>query len=490
MAALSVGTTGCSSGDGVNEGGKLDLPSKRNSNLHIYSSGQNLHHALDALPRGGKSLDEICKTPSSNKVWRGFCGSNGNSRTVINSLRQLFSVVGVTSEDLTSCTTNSVSLVKNGGSVLNPRCIRFSSRGNDADFVAVGFQRDDLTLVELVARDPVTRKLHFYLGDFELPCEKTEQGCQPGAFFVEASESNWASFSLYEDKVLKNTAMDCTTCHQPGGVNTSKRLIMAEAEFPWTHWFDKETTCGKSLFADFEKAHAGETFYAGTSLAKLKQSEAVALEEAVFNNGFKGRSHGNNFFESLQISFEVGQTNGQPETNANQSFSDTWEEEFNRRNAMLGLDVFGGVSMPYRDCKQSDPNKLDFYSNKLSQYIKGSIDLSEVPELHHVNLSDETALRERGMLVGRGTTGKALLKRACIACHNNNLDQSITRANFNAQDLTKNSAEDFDTAIYRLRMVKGDLQLMPPKNYIDLTEEEVLDLISYLTEAKRSLASE
>ncbi|MCB0420978.1 MAG: hypothetical protein KDD61_08280, partial [Bdellovibrionales bacterium] len=472
---LLLFSLGCSEGNIEQASGSTSKAPT--SQIHIYSSGTELIDALTVLPRGTQSLVEVCKVKNNSRLWTTFCNSSPPN---ITSLRQLFAALGVTDESNTSCTTNSVSLVRNGTSVLNPRCIRFSSRSADSDLVAVGFQRDETTLVEIVAKDPLTKKLHFYLGDFELACEQSESGCPKGVFFTEAAESNWARFSLYEDKILRNTALDCTTCHQPGGLNAPKRLIMAEMEFPWTHWFDKGTDCGQSLLEDFNKAHIGESFYAGTALSKFSTLEAFTLDSFIAANGFSGRSNGNNYFDSLQIEIEVNTTAGQPQTNINQSHSDTWTAEYNRRNALLALDVFGGTGFPYRDCKQSDPLKIDHFSQKLIQFNKGQIAIDQLPPLNEVNLSSEQALRERGLMAPTGLTGPALLKRACLACHNNHLDQTISRANFNAQNLAKNTKDQINNAIYRLRMVKSDLWLMPPKHYLDLSEEEVLTLINYL----------
>lgn len=444
-------------------------------NSLIPSSGLKLENALDKLPKNQQSLDVICSKSGSDKFRKAFCQTN---RPQIKGLRDLYSVLGISINDTNfSCTTNSVSLVRNEVSVLNPRCIGFTRIQQDAEALAIGYQRGELTLVEIVARDPQNKELAFFLVDYELPCEKKPDGCQSGEYFVESSESGWVNLSFYEDVSLVNTAFDCTNCHQPGGHGTQKKLRMAEASLPWTHWMSSDTECGKSLTSDFETAHSGEGFYAGIPLQLFSRMKAENLEFFVNNNGFKGRTHGNDFYNSFQIESEITEN---PDV-----LSPTWFEEYERRNLFLGLDSFGGVSMPYSKCKQSDPDRLNSFTKKYRAAASGQASLSSVPMLNKVNKDSETDLRDRGLLAANHLDDRQLLERACLPCHNSRVDSSISRSKFNVELLGANSLETIDRAIERVRMSDDDLEKMPPRLFLNLLDTEKQRLISYLSSIKR-----
>lgn len=444
-------------------------------NSLIPSSGLKLENALDDLPKNQKSLDVICAKSGSDKFRRTFCQPN---RPQIKSLRDLYSILGVSINDTNfSCTTNSVSLVRNDVSVLNPRCISFTRVQQDAEALAIGYQRGELTLVEIISRDPQSKELAFYLLDYDLPCEKKPGGCQSGEYFVESSEAGWVNLSFYEDVSLVNTAFDCTNCHQPGGHGTEKKLRMAEASLPWTHWMSSDTDCGKSLTSDFEAAHGGEGFYAGIPLQRFPRMKAENLEFFVNNNGFKGRTHGNDFYNSFQIESEITEN---PDV-----LSPTWFEEYERRNLFLGLDSFGGVSMPYSKCKQSDPDRLNSFTKKYRAAVSGQASLASVPFLSKVNKDSEIDLRDRGLLAAQHLDDKQLLERACLPCHNSKVDSSISRAKFNAELLGSNSLATIDRAIERVRMANDDLEKMPPKLFLNLLDTEKQRLINYLASVKR-----
>lgn len=439
---------------------------------------------LDGFPRGAASLQAICQNAGADRFTSTFCGNNPPT---ITSLQQLYNALGLNNAANSACTTNSVSLVKNETSVLNPRCIRFSANGQDADATAVGYLRAELTFAEVVARDPNSGALRFFLVDFDLPCEKTPQGCSHAELYSQSAESNWAEVSFYEDTQLQNTVLDCTMCHQPGGPNAQKALRMAETDDPWRHWFRDNRTCGQTLLNDFMTAHGDETAYAGMTMNQISDSDPQRLERFVEQNGFQGAANGNNFFNSNNIENQTDQTAGQPQSNANTSTSNTWTNGFNQRSSLQNLTAFGGVLMPYRDCKQSDPQKLPDFTNTFRQVINGARPPEDMPNLPDVNLSSETALRERGLLPRATTDARALLTNACMSCHNNNLNQNISRARFNAQDLTRNSAAVYDTAIDRIKRAKNDLRRMPPKTFMDLTPQEIQILTDFFTQQKAAI---
>lgn len=252
---------------------------------------------------------------------------------------------------------------------------------------------------------------------------------------------------------------------------------MAEASLPWSHWLSSDTDCGKALISDFTAAHGRENFYAGIPILSFSSVKALNLELFVNNNGFTGRSHGNDFFNSFLIEKEITERPDLP--------SPTWTEEYKRRNKSLALDVFGGVAMPYPHCRQSNEVRLSSYTKRFSEAVSNKTKLADVPVLSEVNRDSEEDLRARGLMADKELTDSELLKRACLACHNSRLDQSLDKSRFNVERLDLNSTETIDKAINRLAMENEDLEKMPPKLYLNLNESEKRRLMDYLRALKR-----
>ena len=69
-----------------------------------------------------------------------------------------------------------------------------------------------------------------------------------------------------------------------------------------------------------------------------------------------------------------------------------------------------------------------------------------------------------------GASGESVLLQACGQCHNERLDQSLSRANFRA-DLEGMSRRAKDAAIERLKLPSSDPRAMPPALLRVLTPE-------------------
>lgn len=429
-----------------------------------------------SMPQGAASLAALCgMNTGSDKFTQVFCGANPPT---ITSLASLHAALGLTNAANTACTTASGSISKAETSVLTPRCIRFSLPGLDPNAVAIAYLRSAKTMVEIVSRD-ANQGMRFYLLKFDLPCEATNS-CTPADYMKLSAESNWQNVSFYEDKQLKNTIMDCTSCHQPGGVNTEKRLLMVETQDPWSHWFHKNRPCGKTLLDDFNAAHTSSGRYADMSITEVNNSDPNRLQAFVENNGFFGVQFGNNIYDSNQILYETGLSSGQPVSNANTGTSATWQNLFNQRVTGANRLRFGGTALPYHDCKQSDPSKLQSMIANYVGVVNGSVPSSAAQNLAHVNLSTPEALAKRFLTPVLGPkTAQQILANACLSCHNSSLDQSISRARFNAEDLSRNSAAVYGSARARIKRGHEDLYVMPPGNFMTLNADEIATLDAF-----------
>ena len=437
--------------------------------------------ALLALPKGADQLAVVCGRGHRDAVLDGLCRPGAQ----IHSLKDLQSAVhlfdGPRPPQL-ALTGHSTSLVERTVSSINPRAIIFTApsqppttQANDGSFVAdpgfvaMGFARGE-QFVELIAHDAQADALDFYLVRFRQKCNAS--GCRPGDLYTPAVESGWTDLTVYEDEDLKNTLLDCRHCHQPDGPGTRKMLRMQERRAPWTHWFRNNLNepGGVSLLADFLAAHDGED-YAGipAQLLSTPRNDPLVLEALVDNNSISPQP---NEFNGARIEREVKQSApAQPDVNDPMGDSPTWQQI--RRNAVAGR----AIPVPYHDVKVTDAGKLA-RATEAYRRVRAGGDPAMLPELSDVLLS--AGLADMGLQPTPGLDGGALLVEMCARCHNQSLDQGLSRARFDATRLAEMSRAEKDAAIQRL-MLSDDTPLkMPPTRFSRLSPDDISRAVTFL----------
>jgi cytochrome c553 len=336
------------------------------------------------------------------------------------------------------------------------------------DLVVMGFVRGE-QFAELIAGDPSTNQLNFFLVRFEQDCNERAGGCTRGELLTPAVESNWRRVTIYEDHDVQNTTVDCKQCHQPGGEGTPKVLRMQELRNPWTHFLRNNNDGGRALIADYEAAHGTQETYAGIPGAMIAASEPRLLEDLIRDNGFGDQP---NEFPSRRIEREVqSSSRGQPEDNSTPGSSETWTELYER---FVRGEV---IAPPYHDVKVTDPRKLSTMTKAYQDYRAGILAMDELPDIRDVLL--DAGLRDMGFMVKAGQSGAQILVNACAQCHNSHLNQTISRARFNV-DLSRMSRAEKDLAIRRLKLPAHDARRMPPDRVRLLTPQEIELLIKEL----------
>jgi hypothetical protein len=144
--------------------------------------------------------------------------------------------------------------------------------------------------------------------------------------------------------------------------------------------------------------------------------------------------------------------------------SPTWREGYER--ARRGE----AITFPYHDVKVTDASKLAHMTEVYQAYRRGEIEQAQLPDISDVFPDDPLQLAEMGFMTEPGMSGEAVLLQACSLCHNERLDQSVSRARFRA-DLTGVSRAERDLAIARLRLPEDDPHAMPPPRLRTLTQE-------------------
>jgi mono/diheme cytochrome c family protein len=414
---------------------------------------------LALLQHGPEQTAEVCERSGDDLVRDVFCAEEPAEITSLIELREAFGL------DLTTLggvngiavTGHSTSLSSRSVSAINPRVIVVQLETPPIELIAIAFARGE-QFSEIVVRDRKDSELRFYLVGFRQACNEKDDGCTPGDLLTPAIERNWREVTLYAEPDLANTVLDCATCHQPDGPGTPKLIRMQELETPWTHWFFRSNEGGQALLADYFAAK-GDEAYAGMTADQIENAHPGNLSMLAI---FSGTLEQPNQFDSRAIEEEVRASEagdgGAPGESA------TWRTLY--RRAQRGE----AIAVPYHNVKVTDPDKLASMTAAYQAYREGELRRAELPDIRDVFPDDPQRLAEMGVMTEPGADGEAVLLQACGQCHNERLDQSLSRANFRA-DLEGMSRAAKDAAIARLKLPLDDPRAMPPALLRTLTPE-------------------
>jgi hypothetical protein len=429
-----------------------------------------------ALRVGKAQRDALCGRKRSDLVTDLFCADDEPSIDSLAQLRAALDLVtfGGMAEEGFAITGHSTSLVSRSVSAINPRIIYMRPPGvRGGELISMAFARGE-QFTELVVRDRVSSQLTFYLVTFTQACNDAEGGCLPGDLLTEAVETDWKRLDVYIEDDLVNTPLDCLVCHQPDGPGTPKLLRMQELAPPWNHWFFNLSEGGHAIMDDYLAAKGDEPF-AGVAGREVYESNPGLLSSTLF---FLGSGQQPNAFVSADIEREViasaaAKGGNQPMDNSVPGESPTWNAIYER--ARRGE----AISVPYHDVKVTDPVKLARMTQAYTDYREGRITRAELPDIRDVYPDDPTLLARMGFATEPGLKGKDLLLQACAQCHNDRLDQTVSRARFNV-DLQGLSQQQKELAAARIMMSPDNPGVMPPARFRSLSDEAKAELIDHI----------
>jgi mono/diheme cytochrome c family protein len=424
-----------------------------------------------SLLTGEEQTARVCDSGQEDLVHRVFCAED---RPEINNLHDLQLALGLDPAVLggfsgSALTGHSTSLSKRSISAINPRVIMFRmvvdllDEGRaPVEFVTLAFNRGE-QFAELAIMN-AEREYHFYVVKFQQECNERPDGCLPGELLTESIEHNWRNVTLYDEKALQNTILDCATCHQPDGPDTPRMLRMQEFDDPWTHWFFSSTSGGRALVEDYTAAKGDE------SVAGLPREDIGAVSPGGLETVVGGRDHYQpNQFHSQPIEKEIIESaalegGNQPLDNRVPGTSPTWQLAYDasRRGEF--------IPAPYHNVKVTDPDKLERATEAYQAYKRGELAAEELPDLRDVFPDDHARLAEMGISTQPGLSGEEVLLQACSQCHNERLNQDQSRARFRA-DLQGLSRAEKDVAIERLMLPRSSVHAMPPARLRILSKE-------------------
>jgi hypothetical protein len=414
---------------------------------------------LEGLPTGAAQWADLCAKGYGDMISAKFCaGGAPPSITSIKELEQLLGLAMVPNPNNDPALNTNVRVTLTGHSTglglrnvtpLTPRAFLMTPPNTTAPnptYQVIAFSRGE-PFVELVANDPNANTLRFFLIRFHPACEAT--GCTHADLLTPTIESGWTDYTIYDDATIKNTTLDCLNCHQPGGPSTQKILRMQELANPWAHWFYIEHQPNSDTMNDFHLAHGTED-YAGIPMDRINPSRPISLQRLVSNNGFLAQP---NAFDTTKIETEI----------ATSGSSATWD-------AMYAKTVAGQqIPTPYFTV-QTDPAKVAPMITAYQQTMAGTLPRDQMPNIADTFL--DSALPDMSIRPAAGLDGKGILVHMCQMCHNDKLDQSVTRARFDVTKLSALSRMEKDEAIRRLQLPEADAKHMPPARFHMLSDAE------------------
>jgi hypothetical protein len=425
----------------------------------------------------------LCARPRDDAVRDIFCkGSNLN----VSSLRELairlgISVLPVDMDEATAAQItleptarvphavllgHSTALSGQLVSPINPRAILL----NDATLIA--FQRG-VQKVEIVTAERGTKRPNLYLLTFKQACNVQPSGCTPGNLYTLGVERDWTSVVLQDDEDLKNTPLDCRQCHQRN--RETPVLLMRELQAPWLHFFffDNELSAaangnllrGRALVQDYLSAKGAES-YAGLAAAELRQTAGVTLQALV-------RSATLQFDPAISAQVEANTSAGRA------ARSESWDRDYAafKRGEQL--------SLPYFAERATDAKKQAALTDAYARYRRGELSAAALPDLADIYPDDPQVRAEIGLQTEPGASPAETLIQACGACHNDALDQTISRARFSIA-LSRMARDELDLAIARIERPAESEDVMPPHGMRQLDTQGRARLLLYLKGNQRS----
>jgi hypothetical protein len=445
----TLGTDGGSGGGGGGDGGD-----------HVDAAMPPVDsNPLSGLPTGAAQWNAVCAKHYGDMISAKFCA--GTTPPVLSSLADLEALLGLTVKPnpnadpdpdtnvLATLTSESTGLGLRSVNPITPRAFLMTpsllGAPNDT-YQVLSFSRGE-PFVEMVANDPVAQTLRFYLLRFHHACEAT--GCTHADLQTPTIESDWTCYSLYDDQAIANTTLDCLNCHQPQGPGTKKILRMQELASPWEHWFYPEQPDTLQIFQAFQAAHPSED-YAGIPFQNLFTTRPEWMMQLLENNGFSRQP---NAFDTSTIDDELATSGTSP----------TWNRIYGK--ALAGLEI----PVPYYG-NPADRTKLQAMIEAYRQTMDGTLPPAQMPDVSDTMM--DSALSDLSIRPKPGLDGRGILVQMCQMCHNSRLDQTLSRARFNVQQLDQLPRIEKDLAIWRLQLPPADKHAMPPVRFHELSAAE------------------
>jgi hypothetical protein len=445
---------------------------------------------LSRIGTGEEQLERLCSRGAKDRVATVLCDPAKNQ---IRSLAELYRALRLEqAEDRRiAVTTHSLSLSARTVSSVNPRVFVFApdtagTRQLDHEgVVATAFARGE-QLVELAALDPTTYEYHFYLLRFSQAC--SEVGCTAEDLLTERVEQNWTGWSLYSDDDLKDTPLDCISCHRPFGAGTRKILLMRQVNDPWMHWGDFRGGDERMCAGTLPEGVKPQVIATADGLELLRTLEGPTGRYAgVPVSELQAAPSGENISDFLVDAENLVRASPVPpypyeqlafltrETLCERFYlgtSPSWDE--GRRES-----VSRGLHQPYYGPDLLAPEqRARLKAGRAVLFDKQGSSAFDVAS----SLVSEEAASAIGFVPREQDTASELLRGMCVRCHSHEAEPGSRRARFNVEALEHIDPATFRAVRERLSLPKTSARVMPPRRVGELPDWAISRVLDHLRE--------
>ena len=458
--------------------------------------GIALHAPEDAwlarIGTGPAQTARVCGRGATDRVATALCDK---ATPPIRGLADLYRALRLdqTGERLVAVTTHSLGLSARTVSALNPRVLVYQDISHKRrrvayeEVVVTGFARGE-QLVELAALDPGNYEYNFYLLRFTQACNRTR--CTPEDLLTEKVESGWIEWTLYSERDLEDTPLDCASCHLPFGVGTHKMLLMRQEFDPWMHWSDfrggdERTLCRTADFEgsvgkivavaeglDLLRAVEGVGGrYAGVPVAELHATESgkvfatyvVDAEGLIRNSPYRPSDYRYEQagFATREVLCERFHTGTSP----------TWDR--------LRRDAFAhGLPVPFYGPDVVDAERrVEVAADRIAFLRRHAADDAFAVAASFIAADVAGAV---GFVPRPGDSAPEILRAMCVRCHTAATDQRLRRARFDAESIDQIGPVVATAIRRRLSLPRMSPELMPPLRVGELPPWAIARIDRYL----------
>lgn len=445
---------------------------------------------LSSIGTGAEQLRRVCDRGAADRIATVLCDESTNR---IEGLQDLYRALRLEqpAERLVAAATHSLGLSARIVSSANPRALVFTNSsvyGETLDYeevVATAFTRGEQQ-VELVGLDPATYEYNFYLLRFAQRCNATH--CTPEDLLTERIEGGWTNWSLYSDRDLVDTPLDCVTCHLPFGPGSRKMLLMRQSIDPWMHWGDfrggDERLCGEpkvegappqvvitaeglDLLQELEGANGR---YAGVPVPELHAAlSGDYLSDFLVDADNLIRASPVAPYPYEQLNFHTREVSCE---RFYQGTSPTWDEE--RRASMAR-----GLPQPFYAPDVLAPEQRARLENGRAALLAGESGSAFDVAASLLSLETATAI---GFLPREQDSAPEILRALCVRCHAHDTESGLNRARFDVESLDSIDPATFQTVRQRLTLPKTSPLVMPPRRVGELPDWAITRVLDYLSD--------
>ncbi len=442
---------------------------------------------LGAIGTGAAQMARVCGRGAKDRVASVLCGPTAAS---IRSLTDLHRALGLgePANRYVAATTHSLGLSARVVSAANPRSFVYTSKRIPIpyeDLVVTSFARGE-QLVELVALDPATIDYNFYLLRFEQACNASR--CTPDDLLTVKLESGWTGFTLYADKDLEDTPLDCLSCHQPFGAGTHKQLVMRQTATPWLHWdfrgIDEDRICyeqtmpypgrwipgdGLELMARLEGANGRHGGIPVSELVETPSGERFSLFLTEAENTIRESAYPAGYLYA-QLDYD---SSGPLCEWLQKGTRELWEKS-------RATSMSKGLPQPYHSQDVSDPERRAEVDSDRAGFLArhASEDAFDVA----MSLIAADATTAVGFVPRSSDTAELILREMCVRCHAAATEKRLRRARFNAESLDRIDPGVAESVRERIRLPRSSPELMPPLRVGELPPWAIARIDAYLRE--------